>query len=88
MSVSSASNPGLQTTIKYDIKILYKNNTMEHVYILIYGSDWEDVIVFLSLEDAIKESKRRPDSRIEFFSKTDTPGYHPTNNCYTPLKNT
>jgi hypothetical protein len=51
---------------------------MENVYLLIYGSDWEDIIVFLSMEDAIKESINHPKHRIEIFNKTDKPGYRPS----------
>ena len=55
---------------------------MEFVYVLMNGCDWEDIIIFLSKEDAIKESIHRPKNRIEIFSKTSTAGYIPTYNYY------
>jgi hypothetical protein len=55
---------------------------MEYVYLLIYGSDWEDIVVFLSKEDAIQESINHPKHRVEIFSKTDKVGYIPTYHHY------
>lgn len=55
---------------------------MDFIYVLIYGSDWEDTIIFLSKEDAIKKSKKYPDCRVEIFGKTNTSGYKPTYNYY------
>lgn len=55
---------------------------MDLVYVLINGSEWEDLIIFLSQEDAIKQSIIYPTSRIEIFSKTDKSGYSPTYNYY------
>jgi hypothetical protein len=56
---------------------------MEHVYLLIYGNEWEDITVFLSVEDAIRESINHPNKRVEVFSKkSDKPGYSPTYNYY------
>ena len=55
---------------------------MEFVYVLLNGSEWEDMIIFLSKEDAIQESINRPKSRVEIFSKTDKSGYAPTYNYY------
>ena len=31
---------------------------MDHIYLLISGNEWEDITVFLSLEDAIKDLKK------------------------------
>jgi hypothetical protein len=67
---------------EYNIKIFIHNIKMEYVYLLIRGSDWEDIIVFLSKEDAIKESINNSNHRIEIFSKTNNAGYRPTNNYY------
>ena len=55
---------------------------MEFIYVLVNGGEWEDIIIFLSEEDAIKESIANPTRRIEIFSKTDKPGYTPTYNFY------
>lgn len=55
---------------------------MDFIYVLIYGSEWEDIIIFLSKEDAIKKSKDYPNCRVEIFGKTNTSGYEPTYNYY------
>jgi len=55
---------------------------MDFVYLFVLGSEWEDVIVFLSKEEAIQESIKFPKDRVEIFSKTNTSGYRPTYNYY------
>ena len=55
---------------------------MEFVYVLLYGSDWEDIIIFLSKEDAINESINHPNARVEIFSKNNKLGYTPSFNYY------
>jgi len=55
---------------------------MDFVYVFLAGSEWEDIIIFLSKEEAIKKSRKYPNNRIEFFSKTNTSGYKPTYNYY------
>ena len=55
---------------------------MEFIYVFMNGTEWEDIIVFLSKEDAIQKSINHPNHRIEIFSKTNTPGYTPTYNYY------
>ncbi len=55
---------------------------MDFIYIFLYGSEWEDVVIFLSKEEAIKESIKHPNHRVEIFSKTNTSGYKPTYNYY------
>ena len=55
---------------------------MECIYVLLHGSEWEDLIIFLSEEDGINESLKYPTSRVEVFSKTDNSGYSPTYNYY------
>ena len=43
---------------------------MDFVYILLNDSgEWEDIIVFLSKEEAINASINHPNRRIEIFSK-------------------
>ena len=56
---------------------------MEFIYILVSkDSEWEDMVIFISLEEAIKESIKYPERRIEIFNKSDKPGYTPTYNYY------
>jgi hypothetical protein len=55
---------------------------MEFIYVLLYGSDWEDIIILLSKEDAINESINNPNARVEIFSKNNKSGYNPTYNYY------
>jgi hypothetical protein len=56
---------------------------MTFVYVLICDqSEWEDLVVFLSREEALEESIRKPNHRVEIFSKTDNSGYTPTYNYY------
>ena len=55
---------------------------MEFVYVLINGSDWEDMMILLSNEDAINKSINYPNARVEIFSKNDKSGYTPTYNYY------
>ena len=55
---------------------------MDFVYVLFYGSEWEDMIILLLKEDAINESIKHPNSRVEIFSKNNKSGYTPTYNYY------
>lgn len=55
---------------------------MEFVYVLLYGSEWEDIIILLSKEDAINESINFPNARVEIFSQNDKIGYTPTYRYY------
>ena len=56
---------------------------MECIYVLVSNdSCWEDMVIFLSLEEAIKVSIKHPECRIEIFSKSDKSGYTPTYNYY------
>ena len=55
---------------------------MDFVYVLVYGSEWEDITILLSKEDAINESINQPNSRVEIFSKNTELGYTPTYNYY------
>lgn len=55
---------------------------MEFIYLFLSGSEWEDITVFLSKEDAINESIKNPKHRVEIFSKTETSGYKPTYHYY------
>lgn len=57
---------------------------MDFVYLLLHesSSEWEDMVIILTEEDAIKESINRPNHRVEIFSKNRTTGYTPTYNYY------
>lgn len=55
---------------------------LDFVYVLIYGSEWEDIIILLSKEDAITESINYPNARVEIFSKNNKLGYIATFNHY------
>jgi hypothetical protein len=55
---------------------------MDFVYLLMYENEWEDIVVILSKDDAIKASIDRPNARVEIFSKTTSFGYTPTYNYY------
>ena len=57
-----------------------------YIYVLIYeGHDWEDIVILLSKEEAINESIKYPEARVEIFSKSNNlgyGGYRPTYNYY------
>ena len=55
---------------------------MEFIYVLFYGSEWEDIIILLSKEDAINESIKYPNARVEIFSKNNKLGCTPTYKYY------
>ena len=55
---------------------------MDFVYLLLHGSEWEDIIILLSKEDAINESKKYPKARVEIFKINQEVGYTPTYNFY------
>jgi len=55
---------------------------MDFVYVFVVdGAEWEDLIIFLSKEEAIAKSIECPKIRIEIFAKS-TKGYIPTYNYY------
>jgi len=56
---------------------------MDFVYLLVdLGSDWEDMSIFLTEDEAIETSIKRPKIRVEIFSKNGDFGYLPTYNYY------
>lgn len=55
---------------------------MEFVYLFTFGNEWEDSIIILSKEEAIKQSIDYPKKRVEIFSKINTNRYVPTYNYY------
>jgi hypothetical protein len=58
---------------------------MESIYIYVLvgnNSEWEDMIIYLTKEDAINASKNHPNMTVEVFSKSDNHvGYKPAY-CY------
>ena len=54
---------------------------MEFVYVFFYVNNWEDIIILLTKDDAINESKKYPTARVEIF-RINTVGYTPTYNFY------
>ena len=48
---------------------------MENIYVLLFGSEQEDLIIFLSKDDAIKELLNYPNKNNKY-------GYIPTYNYY------
>jgi hypothetical protein len=59
----------------------YMNMNEDVVYVLLKGLEWEDMVVYLSKEDAIAASKTWPKCRVEIFGKKNV-GYIPTYNYY------
>ena len=56
---------------------------MEFVYVMINGSEWEDIVIYLTEKEAIDSSTAYPNIRIEIFStNTNYCGYSPTYNYY------
>jgi hypothetical protein len=55
---------------------------MDVVYVFLDINNWEDIIIFLSKEDAINESKKYPNARVEIFKINEEVGYTATYNFY------
>lgn len=57
---------------------------IDFVYVLLAsGSEWEDIVLFLSKDEAIKVSLQYPNRRVEMFDKEENiGGYVPTYNYY------
>jgi hypothetical protein len=56
---------------------------MDHVYLLVVdGAEWEDIVVYTTLESALEKSRAWPKTRVEIFSKHAKGGYRPTYNYY------
>jgi hypothetical protein len=72
----------IKTIQRYSFSHLY---IMDFIYVFINGGggEWEDMILFLSKEDAIQYSVQFPRGRVEIFCKIDTNGgFFPTYNFY------
>ena len=56
---------------------------MDYIYLFVTNNaEWEDIIVFLSKEEAIEKSKKCPNVRLEIFKKSEKGGYRPTYTYY------
>lgn len=56
---------------------------MNFVYVFLeINNSWEDLIIFLSKEDAISQSIKYPNARVEIFSINEEKGYTPTYKFY------
>lgn len=55
---------------------------MDFVVVLLCGSEWDDITILLSEEDAINELKNKPNSRDKNFSKNNKLRFTPTYNYY------
>jgi hypothetical protein len=55
---------------------------MEFVYVrAVDGAEWEDLVIYLTKEEAIEQSKKYPRIRVEIFRKSER-GYVPSYNYY------
>jgi len=54
---------------------------MDLLYVFVDGPKWEDLIIFLSKEEAKAKSIECPTVRVEIFTKSIN-GYIPTYNYY------
>ena len=56
---------------------------MESIYVLcVDGAEWEDIVVYLTLEEALEKSLAWPNTRLEVFTKSEKGGYRPTYTYY------
>jgi len=56
---------------------------MVFIYVMINSSHWQDIVIYLTQEEAIHSSIRHPNIRIELFYKNPVfNGYSPTYNYY------
>lgn len=69
-------------TYKY-LRIGYIDMVMDAIYVFVVnGAEWEDLIIFLTKEEAIEKSKKCPNARVELFLKSETGGYYPSYTYY------
>jgi hypothetical protein len=56
---------------------------MDFIYMLVCdGDEWEDMIVYLTKEEAIEASKHYKNARVEVFRKSEKGGYFPSYNYF------
>jgi len=46
------------------------------------GTNWDDLVVYLSKDEALEVSQKNPCARVEIFKKSEKGGYKPTYNYY------
>jgi len=55
---------------------------MEFVYVFtVDGAEWEDLVIYLSKEEAIAKSKKHPNVRLDIYKKS-ADGYRPSYSYY------
>jgi hypothetical protein len=54
---------------------------MELYVFTVDGAKWEDLVIYLSLDEAIAKSKKFPKVRLDIYKKTED-GYRPTYRYY------
>lgn len=55
---------------------------MEFIYVFtVDGAEWEDLVIYLSKEEAIAKSKKYPNVRLDIYKKS-VDGYRPTYNYF------
>jgi len=56
---------------------------MEKIFVLVKSSEWEDIVIFLSQEEAIQSSIKFPRYHVEIFEKrNELPGFEPSYSYY------
>jgi len=59
------------------------SNYMEYIYVLcVDGAEWEDLVVYLTLAEALEKSRTWSNTRVELFAKSEKGGYRPTYRYY------
>ena len=55
---------------------------MDFVYVFtVDGAEWEDLVIYLSKEEAIEKSKKHSNVRLDIYKKS-ADGYRPSYNYY------
>ena len=54
---------------------------MEVYVFTVDGAEWEDLVIYLSKEEAIAKSKKFPKVRLDIYKKTED-GYRPSYKYY------
>jgi hypothetical protein len=55
---------------------------MDFLYVLVCGDEWEDLVVYVTKEEAIEASIKYTNARVEVFRKSEKGGYVPSYNYY------
>lgn len=55
---------------------------MDFLYVFtVDGAEWEDLVIYLSKEEAIEKSRKHPNVRLDIYKKS-ADGYRPTYGYY------